>query len=113
AVFRGKRLGAVEASIVRGNPQRALVRLLREAGALEIHVRIASPPVRWPCFYGIDFASRAELVANGLDLDGVRRAISADSLGYVSVAGVVAASEQPRSRTRTARFAADAALTWR
>jgi amidophosphoribosyltransferase len=78
--------------------------MLREAGALEVHVRIASPPVRWPCFYGIDFASRAELVANGLDLDGIRRSIGADSLGYVSLDGLVAASEQPKSRLCTACF---------
>ena len=57
---------------MRGNTQRALVRMLRESGALEVHVRIASPPVRWPCFYGIDFATRAELVASGLDVEGVR-----------------------------------------
>ena len=55
-VIRGKRLVVVDDSIVRGNTQRALIRMLREAGALEIHVRIASPPVKWPCFYGIDFA---------------------------------------------------------
>ena len=72
-VIRGKRLVVVDDSIVRGNTQRALIRMLREAGALEVHVRIASPPVKWPCFYGIDFASRAELIANGLDVDGVRR----------------------------------------
>ncbi|MFC4005530.1 amidophosphoribosyltransferase [Prauserella oleivorans] len=103
-VIRGKRLVVVDDSIVRGNTQRALVRMLRESGALEVHVRIASPPVRWPCFYGIDFASRAELVANGADLDGVRRSIGADSLGYVSLDGLVAASEQPRSRLCAACF---------
>ena len=68
-VIRGKRLVVVDDSIVRGNTQRALVRMLREAGALEVHVRIASPPVRWPCFYGIDFASRAELIANAGDVE--------------------------------------------
>ncbi|SFE45862.1 amidophosphoribosyltransferase [Actinopolyspora alba] len=103
-VIRGKRLVVVDDSIVRGNTQRALVKMLREAGALEVHVRIASPPVRWPCFYGIDFASRAELVANGLDLDGVRQSIGADSLGYVSLDGLVAASEQPRNRLCAACF---------
>ena len=66
-VIRGKRLVVVDDSIVRGNTQRALVRMLREAGAAEVHVRISSPPVKWPCFYGIDFATRAELIANGLD----------------------------------------------
>ncbi|MEU6645905.1 amidophosphoribosyltransferase [Saccharomonospora sp. NPDC046836] len=103
-VIRGKRLVVVDDSIVRGNTQRALVRMLRESGALEVHVRIASPPVRWPCFYGIDFASRAELVANGADLDGIRRSIGADSLGYVSLDSLVAASEQPRSRLCAACF---------
>ena len=103
-VIRGKRLVVVDDSIVRGNTQRALVRMLREAGAVEVHVRIASPPVRWPCFYGIDFASRAELIANGLDTDGVRRSIGADSLGYVSLDGLVQASEQPRSRLCSACF---------
>ncbi|EIF01026.1 amidophosphoribosyltransferase [Saccharomonospora glauca] len=103
-VIRGKRLVVVDDSIVRGNTQRALVRMLREAGAVEVHVRIASPPVRWPCFYGIDFASRAELVANGADLDGIRRSIGADSLGYVSLDSLVAASEQPVSRLCTACF---------
>ncbi|TDQ05412.1 amidophosphoribosyltransferase [Labedaea rhizosphaerae] len=106
-VIRGKRLVVVDDSIVRGNTQRALVRMLRESGALEVHVRIASPPVRWPCFYGIDFASRAELVANGLDTDGIRRSIGADSLGYVSLEGLVAASEQPRTRLCTACFDGD------
>ena len=103
-VIRGKRLVVVDDSIVRGNTQRALVRMLREAGALEVHVRIASPPVRWPCFYGIDFATRAELIASSLDAEGVRRSIGADSLGYVSVENMVAASEQPRSRLCAACF---------
>jgi amidophosphoribosyltransferase len=103
-VIRGKRLVVVDDSIVRGNTQRALVRMLREAGAVEVHVRIASPPVRWPCFYGIDFASRAELIANGLDTDGVRRSIGADSLGYVALDNLVAATEQPRSRLCSACF---------
>ncbi|HWE91277.1 MAG TPA: amidophosphoribosyltransferase, partial [Pseudonocardiaceae bacterium] len=101
-VIRGKRLVVVDDSIVRGNTQRALVRMLRESGAVEVHVRIASPPVRWPCFYGIDFASRAELIANGLDADGVRRSIGADSLGYVSLDGLIAATEQPKTRLCTA-----------
>jgi amidophosphoribosyltransferase len=103
-VIRGKRLVVVDDSIVRGNTQRALIRMLREAGALEVHVRISSPPVKWPCFYGIDFASRAELVANGLDVDGVRASINADSLGYVSEQGLIAATEQPATRLCTACF---------
>ncbi|NUS73499.1 MAG: amidophosphoribosyltransferase [Corynebacteriales bacterium] len=103
-VIRGKRLVVVDDSIVRGNTQRALVRMLREAGALEVHVRISSPPVKWPCFYGIDFASRAELIANGVDVEGVRASIGADSLGYVSLDGLIAATEQPKSRLCRACF---------
>jgi amidophosphoribosyltransferase len=101
---RGKRLVVVDDTIVRGNTQRAIVRMLREAGAIEVHVRISAPPVKWPCFYGIDFATRAELLANGLDLDGIRRSIGADSLGYVSLAGLIAATEQPKSRLCRACF---------
>ncbi|MGW5668822.1 amidophosphoribosyltransferase [Micromonospora sp. NPDC003776] len=101
---RGKRLVVVDDSIVRGNTQRAIVRMLREAGALEVHVRISSPPVSWPCFYGIDFATRAELLANGLDNEGIRRSIGADTLGYVSLPGLIAAAEQPKSRLCRACF---------
>ncbi|SCE67384.1 amidophosphoribosyltransferase [Micromonospora viridifaciens] len=101
---RGKRLVVVDDSIVRGNTQRAIVRMLREAGALEVHVRISSPPVSWPCFYGIDFATRAELLANGLDNEGIRRSIGADTLGYVSLSGLIAATEQPKSRLCRACF---------
>lgn len=111
-VIRGKRLIVVDDSIVRGNTQRALIRMLREAGAVEVHVRIASPPVKWPCFYGIDFATPAELIANAASnsaneedmLDGVRRAIGADTLGYISRQGMIAATEQPVSRLCSACF---------
>ena len=103
-VIRGKRLVVVDDSIVRGNTQRALIRMLREAGALEVHVRIASPPVKWPCFYGIDFASKAELLASGLENEDIRASIGADTLGYVSLEQLVAASEQPSSRLCRACF---------
>ncbi|MFB9234837.1 amidophosphoribosyltransferase [Plantactinospora siamensis] len=101
---RGKRLVVVDDSIVRGNTQRAIVRMLREAGAVEVHVRISSPPVNWPCFYGIDFATRAELLANGLDNEGIRRSIGADTLGYVSLTGLISATEQPKTRLCRACF---------
>jgi amidophosphoribosyltransferase len=91
-VIEGKRLVVVDDSIVRGNTQRALIRMLREAGAREVHVRISSPPVKWPCFYGIDFATRAELIANGLSTEEIRRSIDADSLGYVSLDELVVAT---------------------
>jgi amidophosphoribosyltransferase len=103
-VIRGKRLIVVDDSIVRGNTQRALVRMLREAGALEVHVRIASPPVMWPCFYGIDFASKAELLASALDNEGIRASIGADSLGFISLDGLITASEQPKNRLCRACF---------
>lgn len=88
-IVAGKRLVVVDDSIVRGNTQRAIVRMLREAGAAEVHVRISSPPVKWPCFYGIDFATRAELIANGLEVAEICRSIGADSLGYVSLEGLI------------------------
>ncbi|HJQ88072.1 MAG TPA: amidophosphoribosyltransferase, partial [Propionibacteriaceae bacterium] len=79
-VIAGQRLVVVDDTIVRGNTQRALVRMLREAGASEVHVRISAPPVKWPCFYGIDFATPAELIANAVEnggemLEAVRHAI--------------------------------------
>ena len=96
-MIRGKRIVVVDDSIVRGNTQRAQVRMLREAGALEVHVRISSPPVKWPCFYGIDFATRAELIANGLDVDEIAASVGADSLGYISLDGMIEATGQPPS----------------
>jgi amidophosphoribosyltransferase len=104
SVIKGKRLIVVDDSIVRGNTQRAQVRMLREAGAAEIHVRISSPPIKWPCFYGIDFATRAELVANGLGVEEIRASVGADSLGYIGEDDMIAATEQPRERLCLACF---------
>lgn len=103
-IIEGKRIVVVDDSIVRGNTQRAIVRMLREAGALEIHVRISSPPVKWPCFYGIDFATRAELIASGLEIEEIRRSIGADSLGYVSAEGLIDATHIPAEKLCTACF---------
>ncbi|KRC53964.1 amidophosphoribosyltransferase [Nocardioides sp. Root79] len=103
-MIRGKRIVVVDDSIVRGNTQRAQVRMLREAGATEVHVRISSPPVKWPCFYGIDFATRAELIANGLDVDEIAASVGADSLGYISLEGMVEATGQPQTSLCTACF---------
>jgi amidophosphoribosyltransferase len=100
----GKRLVVVDDTIVRGNTQRALVRMLREAGAREVHVRISSPPVKWPCFYGIDFASRAELIANGLSVDEICASIGADSLAYSSLDELVAATTLDGDRLCRACF---------
>jgi amidophosphoribosyltransferase len=88
----GKRLVVVDDSIVRGNTQRAIVRMLREAGAAEVHVRISSPPVAWPCFYGIDFATRAELIAGNLSVEEIRASLGADSLGYISLDELIEAT---------------------
>ncbi len=103
-VIEGKRLVVVDDSIVRGNTQRALVRMLREAGAREVHVRISSPPVKWPCFYGIDFASRAELIANGLAIEEIRDSIGADSLSYVSLSELTEATQLPAAELCRACF---------
>ncbi|WP_438823269.1 amidophosphoribosyltransferase [Nocardioides imazamoxiresistens] len=103
-VIEGKRLVVVDDSIVRGNTQRALVRMLREAGAREVHVRISSPPVKWPCFYGIDFATRAELIGNGLSVDEICRSIDADSLGYIDLDDLVDATDVPKPNLCRACF---------
>uniref|UniRef100_UPI0026205D86 amidophosphoribosyltransferase n=1 Tax=Nocardioides sp. TaxID=35761 RepID=UPI0026205D86 len=103
-MIRGRRIVVVDDSIVRGNTQRAQIRMLREAGATEVHVRISSPPVKWPCFYGIDFATRAELIANGLDVDEIAASVGADSLGYISLEGMVDATRQSMDQLCTACF---------
>ena len=100
----GKRLVVVDDSIVRGNTQRAIVQMLRDAGAAEVHVRISSPPVQWPCFYGIDFATREELAAVGHSVEDIRDQLGADSLGYISLEGMITATEQAQDRLCTACF---------
>jgi amidophosphoribosyltransferase len=103
-VIEGQRLVVVDDSIVRGNNQRAVIRMLREAGAREVHVRISSPPVKWPCFYGIDFATRAELIGGGLSVEEIRRLIGADSLGYLALDDLVEAVDLPKGRLCRACF---------
>jgi len=100
----GRRLVVVDDTIVRGTTQRALVAMLREAGAREVHVRVAAPPVRWPCFYGIDFATRAELIAGHRSPEEICASIGADSLGYVSLAGLIEATTLPEGRLCRACF---------
>jgi amidophosphoribosyltransferase len=101
---RGKRLVAVEDSIVRGTTTRQVVQALREAGATEVHARIACPPIKWPCFYGIDMSTRQELVASDLSVEEVRAFIGADSLGYLSLAGMVESSGTPKGEFCRACF---------
>jgi amidophosphoribosyltransferase len=93
--IRDKRLIVVDDSIVRGTTQHQLVRMLREAGAREVHLRITSPPVRWSCFYGIDTGDRSELIAHNLELDHIREYLNADSLAYLSLERLVAATGAP------------------
>jgi amidophosphoribosyltransferase len=100
AALRDKRVVVVDDSIVRGTTSRKLVGMLRAAGAREVHVRISSPPVAWPCFYGIDTPTRAELIAASHGVDEIRRYLTADSLGYLSLAGLVDAVHAVESAGR-------------
>lgn len=90
--IRGKRLAVVDDSIIRGTTTRQLIQALREAGAAEVHTRITCPPTKWPCFYGIDMSTRQELVASDLSVEQIREFVGADSLGYLSLEGMVAAT---------------------
>ncbi len=85
ALLEGKRIVVVDDSIVRGTTSRKIVKMLRDAGAKEIHMRISSPPTRWPCFYGIDTPSRSELLASNHTIAEMAKYITCDSLGYVSI----------------------------
>jgi amidophosphoribosyltransferase len=87
----GKRVIAVDDSIVRGTTSRRIIDVLRQAGAREIHLRISSPPMRFPCFMGVDIGSRKELVAAGRTVEQVREFIGADSLAYLSIPGLMRA----------------------
>jgi amidophosphoribosyltransferase len=89
--LQGKRIVLVDDSIVRGTTSGPLVALLRQAGAAEVHMRVASPPIRHPCFMGVDMASREELIAARMDVEGIARHLEADSLAYLSLEGLVEA----------------------
>jgi amidophosphoribosyltransferase len=102
--LEGKRIVVVDDSIVRGNTTRKLVALLREAGALEVHMRITSPPVRWPCFYGIDTDTQEQLIGSSKTVEEIRAHIGADSLAYLSIEDMVAATNQPADRYCLACF---------
>jgi amidophosphoribosyltransferase len=91
----GKRLVVVDDSIVRGTTQRAVVGMLREAGAAEVHLRISSPPLVWPCFYGIDIPDRDELIASDSSIEEIERFLGADSLEYLSLENLIEAIGAP------------------
>ncbi len=91
----GKRLVVVDDTIVRGTTQRAVVRMLREAGATEVHLRIPSPPLRWPCFFGIDIPTREELLAAKMSVEEIARFLDVDSLAYLTLDNLLAAIGAP------------------
>ena len=97
-VVRDRRLVVVDDSIVRGTTTKQIVGLLRRAGAREIHVRISAPPIYHPCFYGIDTSIETELIASTHSVEEIREFIGADTLGYLSIRGVLAALELPYER---------------
>ncbi|HYY51694.1 MAG TPA: phosphoribosyltransferase family protein, partial [Myxococcales bacterium] len=98
AVVRGKRVVVVDDSIVRGTTSRKIVKMIRDAGAREVHLRISAPPTRWPCYYGIDTPVRSELIAASHSEKEIAKYVTADSLGYLSRDGMhEAANAEPRS----------------
>jgi len=102
--LNGKRVVMVEDSIVRGTTTKPTVKLLRDAGAVEVHVRISSPPIKYPCFYGIDMAMQKELIAANMTVEEIRQYIGADSLGYLSIQGLVRAIGLKRDKFCLACF---------
>jgi amidophosphoribosyltransferase len=91
-MLEGRRVVVVDDSIVRGTTSRKIVRMIRGAGAREVHMRISSPPIQWPCYYGIDTPTRRELIGASHDVDEIRRYLAADSLGYLSLEGMLKAT---------------------
>jgi amidophosphoribosyltransferase len=105
-VLKGRRVVVVEDSIVRGTTLRQLIRLIRNAGAAEVHVRVGSPPIRCPCFYGVDMSTHKELIASAHNVEQVREFIGADSLGHLSVEGMLKVVPAPADMC-TACFTGD------
>jgi amidophosphoribosyltransferase len=94
--IRGKRLVVIDDSIVRGTTTKQVVSMLRDAGATEVHMLVTCPPLQWPCFYGIDMPTRQELIAADLTVEQIRSYVGADSLGYLSLEGMVEAAGGPK-----------------
>jgi amidophosphoribosyltransferase len=97
--LEGKRVVLIDDSIVRGNTAGPLVQLLRDGGATEVHMRVAAPPVRYPCFMGVDMATFKQLIAHKMDVEGIRQRIGADSLAYLSIAGLDTAVAEALGRS--------------
>ena len=98
SAMQGKRVVLVDDSIVRGNTSRRIVEMVRAAGAAEIHFRVASPPIRYPDFYGIDMPSKEELLASQMSIEEMRDFLGVDSLGFLSLDGFHRALGQPEGR---------------
>ncbi len=103
-VLRDKRVVIIEDSIVRGTTSRIRVKTIREAGAKEVHMRVSCPPLRHPCFYGIDFPTRKELIASRREIEWIKNFIGVDSLEYLSLEGMLKAMSLPKERFCTACF---------
>ena len=103
-VLKGKRIAIIEDSIVRGTTSRIRVKTLREAGAREVHMRVSCPPLRFPCFYGIDFPTKKELIASEHSIEEIRKFIGVDSLKYLSLEGMLNSMLLPKERFCTACF---------
>ena len=106
-LIAGKRVVLVDDSIVRGTTSRKIVRMVRDAGAAEVHVRISAPPTEWPCHYGIDTPTRGELIASDHSVEEIRRFIEADSLAYLSLDGMLGSVSGPRDSYCTACWTGD------
>ena len=105
--IRGKRIVLVDDSIVRGTTTKQIVKLMFEAGATEVHVRITAPPIKFPCFYGIDMASKGELAAANMSVDELRDYVGATTLGYLSIEGAVNAVGKTKDHFCLACFNGD------
>jgi amidophosphoribosyltransferase len=101
-LVKGRRLVVVDDSIIRGTTSKSRIQLLRDAGAKEIHLRISCPPTRFPCYYGIDFPDRKELIAAQKDVEGIRRYVGVDTLGYLGLEGMLGAVSGPPDNYCTA-----------
>ncbi|MFC1596022.1 amidophosphoribosyltransferase [Candidatus Margulisiibacteriota bacterium] len=103
-IFEDKTVVVVDDSIVRGTTSKKIIQLIRECGAKEVHMRVSSPPVRYPCFYGIDTATKSELIAANMSIEEIREHLNVDTLGYLSIQGMIKAINLPGKELDIACF---------
>jgi amidophosphoribosyltransferase len=101
-VVKDKRVVIVDDSIVRGTTTKGKINAIRQAGAKEIHMRVSCPPIRFPCFYGVDFPTKEELLANGRDMRQIKEFLEVDSIGYISLEGMLSCASLPKEHYCTA-----------